>query len=218
MPLQIVSSYKYLGVTVDCQLNYNLHVNKIVATVSGKLKQFQRMRGFLNGKAALFVYKSMLLPILEYGDIFLSSTTVKNRKKLQVLQNKGLRCALNKGMESSTDELHAEATLLRLKYRREQHMYNFMFDAAMDSVNLVSRSQGSVLTRSRAKRTLKVNRPKTERFKKSLAYKGPTEWNALPADLHQVEEKAAFKKAVGNWVVLKAIKVADGSAQMGQLK
>ena len=45
------------------------------------------------------VYKSMLLPILEYGDVFLSATigpcaTVVNRKRLQLLQNKGLRCAL----------------------------------------------------------------------------------------------------------------------------
>ena len=106
-PLQFVNSYKYLGVAIDCQLKYNLHVNKIVASVSSKLKQFQRMRTFLNTKAALLVYKSMLLPVLEYGDLFLSAATVKNRKRLQILQNKGLRCALNVGSDMSTDELHA---------------------------------------------------------------------------------------------------------------
>ena len=73
--LQTASSYKYLGVTMDSQLSYNLHVNKIVATISGKLKTFQRMRNFLNVRAALLVYKSMMLPILEYGDILLSATS-----------------------------------------------------------------------------------------------------------------------------------------------
>ena len=32
-PLQQVMSYKYLGMTLDSQLNYNLHVNKVVASV-----------------------------------------------------------------------------------------------------------------------------------------------------------------------------------------
>ena len=53
--LSSVNSYKYLGVTIDCQLNYNLHVNKVIATFASKLKQFQRMRSFLNVKAALLV-------------------------------------------------------------------------------------------------------------------------------------------------------------------
>ena len=59
------------------------------------------------------VYKNMLLPLLEYGDVFLSATWTINRKRLQTLQNKGLRCALNKGLETSTTDLHAEAKLLK---------------------------------------------------------------------------------------------------------
>ena len=62
--------------------------------------------------------------------IFLTATTVKNHKRLQVLQNKGLRCALGLGIDTSTEELHAEANLLLLKYRREQHVINFMYDFA----------------------------------------------------------------------------------------
>ena len=41
VPLQVVNSYKYLGVTLDQQLNYNVHVSRIISLVSGKLKQFQ---------------------------------------------------------------------------------------------------------------------------------------------------------------------------------
>ena len=92
--LQAVSVYKYLGITLDTGLNYNQHVNKTICTVTAKLKQFQRMRGFLSTKAALMVYKNMMLPVLEYGDVFLTAATLLNRKRLQILQNKGLRCAL----------------------------------------------------------------------------------------------------------------------------
>ena len=127
VPLDTVSTYKYLGITLDSHLNYNKHVQKVISSVSGKLKQFQRMCSFLNVRAALAVYKSTILPLLEYGDVFMASTSLKNRKKLQVLQNRGLRCALNKGIESSSDELHSEAKLLKLKFRCKQHFFFFFF-------------------------------------------------------------------------------------------
>ena len=75
---------KYLGVTLDEHLNYNLHVKKLINSVTAKLKQFRRMRSFLNTKAAILVYKCMLLPMLEYGDVFLSATSAINKKRLQI--------------------------------------------------------------------------------------------------------------------------------------
>ena len=81
VPLQAVTSYKYLGITLDCQVNYNLHVSKIIGLVTGKIKLFHRMRSFLNVKAALMVYKGIILPLVEYGDIFLAAATVENRKR-----------------------------------------------------------------------------------------------------------------------------------------
>ena len=199
-PLLAVSSYKYLGLTLDPQLNYNLHINNLIRSVSDKIKQFQRLRNFLNNRAALMVYKGMILPILEYGDIFFSAATVKNRKKLQVLQNRGLRCALNKDCDYSTDEIHAEAHLQKLCYRREQHTLNFMFDAAQVLTNRKNVSKSSVVTRSANKKLLKIKRPRTEKFKRSLAYVGPLKWNALPERFHHTPTKIAYKAMVGGWI------------------
>ena len=127
-PLQTVSTYKYLGVTLDGQLKYDTHINRTVTSASLRLKQLRRMRSFLNTKAAKLVYKNMILPIVEYGDVFLVGASVANRKKLQMLQNKGLRCALNADKYADTDELHVNANILRLKYRRESPLMNLMFD------------------------------------------------------------------------------------------
>ena len=125
--IQKVTSYKYLGMELDCDLSYKKHVNKIISSISAKLKQFQCMRVFLNKKAAILVYKSTILPILEYGDVFLSAVPLVSRKCLQTLQNKGLRCALNKGIETSSAELHKEAALGKLRFRRDQHLLNYIY-------------------------------------------------------------------------------------------
>ena len=113
-----------------------------------------------------------MLPVLEYGDIFLLSTTVENRKWLQILQNKGLCCPLNLGIETSSDDLHKEANLLKLKYRGEQHLLNYMFDYAKNIQNCKGRTTGTIKTRSMNKVLLKIKRPYTEKFRKSLSYRG----------------------------------------------
>ena len=211
-PLQKVSSYRYLGMTLDTYLNLNLHVNRIVSTVSSKLKQFQRMRSFLNVRAAVLVYKSMLLPLLEYGDLFLSFTSVENRKKLQTLQNKGLRCALGAEATASSVEIHGEAGLLKLKFRREQHLLNYMYDRAQDPRNLKGKSISTIKTRSQSKKLLRLKKPHTEKFKKSLAYRGPKKWNSLPPNFHYTDSKQQYKVLTHDLVVKRAneVRVNEG--------
>ena len=202
--LQTVSTYKYLGLTLDAQLNYNAHICKIVSSVTSKLKQFQRMRNFLNAKAAIMVYKGMILPILEYGDIFFHAASAANRKRLQTLQNKGLWCALNKGFETSTADLHKDGSLLKIHLRREQHTLNFSYDLAQNPMNL---RPASKLTENKIlkKVLLRVKRPNTEKYKRSLAYIGPKKWNALPDRFHHTQAKSAYKSMVKDWIARKSI-------------
>ena len=198
VPLQLVNSYKYLGITMDSQLKYDSHFNKLISTVSGKLTQFRRMRSFLNDKASMLVYKNMMLPILEYGDILFTGVTLQLKKRIQILQNKGLRCALNQDRDSSTVELHKQAGLLKLEHRRHQHLINFMFDVAKDRNNLKPKGSVGVSMRSSCKTLLKCKRPRTEKFKKCPAYLGPKRWNALPEDFHNIVSKNIFKARVAS--------------------
>ena len=210
--LNLVDTYNYLGITLDSQLNFGKHIKKVITKVSGKLNQFRRMRCFLNEKAALRVYKNMLLPVLEYGDILYTGMTKANKKKLQILQNKGLRCAMSKDRYYGTDELHVEGKLLKLKHRREEHLLSFMYDQSKIPGNLKKKKTEGVSTRSSSKILMKTRKPLTERYKKSLAYQGPKKWNALPELIQKVPTKGIFKLQISNWTkkkreaALKALK------------
>ena len=107
---------------MDQHLTFDNHAKYTINRVSPKIYQLAKMRKYLTSKAALLVYKNMILPILEYGDIFLSAATRENRKKLQKLQNKALKCALAKDKTFSTNKLHKEAQLLKFKHRRKLHL------------------------------------------------------------------------------------------------
>ena len=53
------------------------------------------IRPSLTIDAALAVGKSMLLSLIDYGNIFLTCLTQEDKSDLQKLQNKILRCCLN---------------------------------------------------------------------------------------------------------------------------
>ena len=57
----------------------------------------------------------MILPLMEYSDIYFYSARKESRKKFQRLQNKALKCALGKNKQFNTDDLHREAKLDKLK-------------------------------------------------------------------------------------------------------
>ena len=145
------------------------------------------------------VYKSMLLPLLEYGDVLVMAASVENRKRLQTLQNKGLRCALNKNSGYSSDEVNKEAGLQKLNVRREEHLLNFMYKWSKDPKKLKNNALVGVSTRSSKKKLLKIKKPRTEKYKRSFAYCGPIKWNSLPENFHQAGTKEAFKLLTRDW-------------------
>ena len=128
------------------------------------------------------------------------------------MQNKGLRCALNKDIEMGIADLHKEANLLKLHYRREQHTLNIMYDHAQVTKNQRVRSTLTVRTRSSSKVLLRVKHPYTEKFKHSLTYLGPKKWNTLPEEFHHTKNKNVYKSMVERLVHVKASSGSDSGA------
>ena len=198
--IERVYKYTYLGVILDPILNYDKQISATVARVSGKVKQLRRVREFLNTQAALLVYKNMILPILEYADIFVTAASKENRDKLQVLQNRALRTVFQVDRYHSTELLHDEAKLLRLRYRRETHILQFMYTKSKDTnfckKSTRRRSRIGVKTRSQKKCNFILGKPSTEKYKRSISYKGPKIWNTLPGTIQKANSGFEFKNKV----------------------
>ena len=191
--IERVSTFKYLGITLDERLTFEPHIQNTINGASIKLQQLRNVRRYLTKKAALLVYKNMILPIVEYGDIYMSSTTKKSLKKLQVIQNKALRCALNHDPRSDTGELHYEEKLKKLKHRRKEHMLLHMYQISQNKVFKGWKKKTSINTRSSQKKLMVVKKPNSSKFRKSVTYLGPKYWNSLPTDIQQSDSYPLFK-------------------------
>ena len=63
------------------------------------------------------------------------------------------------------------------------------------------------VTRSSAKKQLKVARPRTEKFKKSLSYRDPRKWNGLPVHVQMRISKKEFKSDINALIEAKRLAV-----------
>ena len=85
-------AFKYLGVILDSSLSLNQHVKK---KVSKMLRIFSRARQSLKVESANRVFKSMILPILDYCGAVFHRCGKGNEKCLESLERRGGRIVLN---------------------------------------------------------------------------------------------------------------------------
>jgi ribonuclease HI len=123
-PVDFVSSYKFLGMTLDRRLTWNLHIKKLTDRCQADLRLL-RVLSHCNWGADYttlrLLYLAILRPKLEYGDFLLSTAKPTLLKKLDRIQYRAARTILGALRCTPTNSLEAEADLLPLEFLRQQH-------------------------------------------------------------------------------------------------
>ena len=84
--LNKVASYKYLGMILDMNLTFNNHLQQVNNVVSHKCLLLSKLRKYINTYTAIILFKSMILPIMEYGDLIYGGAKGKPINTLQNVQ------------------------------------------------------------------------------------------------------------------------------------
>ena len=190
-PLQIVPTYKYLGITLDSTLSFNYHVKTVANMVSYKAVLLGKMRKFLNEEVSLKIYKNMIVPYFDYGDVIYGGVNQEGLEKLQRLQNKCLKICKGFHNRYGTKDLHTVTKMPMLCKRRAAHVNNFMFCRLGDPARVDNRSIG---TRAHDAPLFIVKKPNLEAYKRSVEYAGAIQWNMLPPDIRNINRVNLFKE------------------------
>ena len=192
--IEEVDDYKYLGTHIDNRLSGDTQFKKTLQILGLKLRTFSRIRRFLNTNAAITVYKAMILPLLDYNDHFQMLWNGEKLGKLQKLQNWGLRFVYFDRVPMLSElEMHYEAGLTKLKYRRIQHLVNLMYHRSKCDQYLDKRD---IRTRQFDKVKFKVLNPIVKKAFKSPNYLGAQLWDMLPLDTQTAPTYNLFKYKV----------------------
>ena len=192
--IQMVPTFKYLGVHLDQTLNFKYHMESLISNISFKLYMFSKIRRFLNEKCAITVYKSMLMPFFDYCDIIYMYSGQNELQKLNRQHTRGMKICLNGGYILNEDELYIKCNLSKLDVRRKVHLRNYMFKLKKFDNNLVNNVDVHVNTRLHDGPVLKVTHPNSEPIKRSVMYSGALEWNNLDSEVRNINDIVQFKR------------------------
>ena len=192
-----VPYYKYLGVFLDTNLNFNKHIDVSKKLISHKLYLLSKIRKHINEFTATKIFQTMIAPLIDYGDIIYLGTSVKNLDKLQSLQNRGLRICINENQHFETDLLHSRCNIPKLGVRRTYNLRKYMFRQKENPDIVVQRE---IRTRRHDAVVFETCRPNLEKYKKGAIYRGILDWNELDVATRNIELFNNFKTVQKKWM------------------
>ena len=195
--IEKVQSFKYLGMILDPVLSFNKHIDSIRSIYAHKLLLYNKICFYLDTPKMLDLYKSHVLPYVDYGDVLYAGANKGKLDKLQRLQNQALRVALNVNMRFPVILLHQQAKISNLEVRRQAHLRNFMFKQK-SNVDLIN--SRNVRTRAHDAILYKTLIPKNEKYRSSVLYRGAMCWNNLKVEERNIVEFDKFKLHNKKWM------------------
>ncbi len=206
--IEQVSQVKYLGMILDESLNFNAHIDYTVKKASSRLGAVRRARKFLDVNTSLTLYKSLVLPYLDYGDTVFCTTSAYNLDRLQKLQNSACRSILCRERDSSVNEMHKDLSLIYLCEQRYIHMgvecYKSVHgggDYSLTRFFVPIHDVRPRITRATSRRKLHIPRVKTTVGSNAMRVRGPVFWNSLSDELTVPCEIKAFKRSISSAVL-----------------
>ena len=186
-----VPYYKYLGVFLDSNLNFNKHLDVSKKLICHKLYMLSRIRKYIDEITATRIFQTIIAPLIDYGDIIYAGTTCKNLDKLQSLQNRGLRICINENDHFSINTLHSRCKIPKLLDRRIYNLRKYMFKQKNNMELVIQRE---IRTRRHDAIIFETCRPNLEKYKKGTIYRGVMEWNELDVNTRKIDTFDEFKK------------------------
>ena len=89
-----VDNFRYLGMILDPCLTFTAHIIKLYKKTCSKIGMIKKVRYLIDHSIALSLYKSLVLPHLDYCDTIYMTSTQEDLNKLQLAQNVACRTLL----------------------------------------------------------------------------------------------------------------------------
>lgn len=100
------SHVKFLGLLIDTNLNWSVHMSNITSKLSSVSGILFKLKNKIEKETKLIIYRSLAESVILYMNIIWAWTKCKNLKKVQVCQNRLLKCVFNLPIRFPTTELY----------------------------------------------------------------------------------------------------------------
>ena len=123
--IELVRSYKYLGILIDDNLSFKSHIDKLVSKLKLKLGFFFRNKSCFSFQVRKHLITATFLPLLDYGDLLFMNAPDQYLKKLDTVYHCALRFITGCSYQVHHCFLYAAANCPSLPVRRLSHWLTF---------------------------------------------------------------------------------------------
>jgi len=195
--IEFVTNFNFLGIILDENLKWNIHVNALSKKISKILGIMTKLKLSLPAKVLLIIYNALILPHLTYG---LQVWGWKS-DSLVKLQKRAVRIITGSKYNAHTDTLFKNLNLLKLKdlcalhdfkfcYKLQNNMLPEYFQQLMNQRRLGENHNYPTRQRS----NLRLPAVRHEFARNSISYKYPLVMNNMPINF---KEKIATHSLFG---------------------
>ena len=183
------NNVKYLGVTIDSSLKFDIHISTITDKTSTAVGIISKLRHYMPTNASLKIYYSLIHSQLLYGLPVWGSTYTSYLNKLITTQNKALK--LISRLLDSPYPFYSKFEILKLPdlYNLEidklvhAHFKNKLPSSLSNYFTLTSQvSLRSIRSTQTPKKLLYIPRYSTNWLQRCIKYQGVKIWNDIPLD------------------------------------
>merc|ERR1712105_404872 len=105
-------SIKFLGLTIDENLSFNLHINELCCKLKSLFHIFFNIRDYISKKEIQSIYYALIYSRIKYGINIYGQAGVTKINKIQTLQNQLLKVLSIENYRHPTEKLHKEFNFL----------------------------------------------------------------------------------------------------------
>ena len=198
-PVSQVTFTKSLGVYIDQNLSWNVHVNNLCKKIAAGIGVIKRSRAFVPFDTLQYMYSSLVQPHFDYCSEIWGCCNKTLSTKLQKLQNRAARILLRASYDTNSDSLIDKLGWRKLDKQRlinkATMVYKSLNGLAPNYLRskFTYRSNVSSYSLRGTNDNLTIPLPHTNFMKNSFSYSGSVLWNSLPIELRQVNSLDAFR-------------------------
>ena len=193
---------KYLGIIIDANLTWKAHVDYIALKISKTVGIISRIRHFLPRRTLLNIYKTLILPYLQYGIAIWGQASNTHLQKLLKLQKRVLRLIYFVNYKVHAIPLFLSSNMLPLNMMYLSTIMYTMYDtfnkcipSKILNLFIFTNDVHTFNTRSTSSEKYYVKFSRTNQQRCSFSRIGAEVWNDIPLRIRKYS-KNKFRSEV----------------------
>ena len=194
---------KYLGIIIDCNLRWDLHIQGLTKKLRSLMYLFKKMIQIVDKKNLIAIYHALVQSLLIYGLIGWGSAYATTMKPLEVAQRRILKIIYELNIRHPSDQIFTEYRILNIRKLYYKTAIMYLIKNRLTTGNTFYRYN----TRFRQNDNLILPKVHLTIGQRHFEYVGQKVFNYLPQELKNKKLIRSFNKLLSQWLIDTTIEV-----------